>query len=109
VTGEQMLLEVLPVEPRRVLDLGCGDGRLADLVLAHRASVEEMVAVDVPPPMLELAPSRFAGEPRVGVRTWDLRDSIAPLGEFDAIVSGFAIHHIWRWRGFALLVGDAPG
>src|SRR5438874_2001344 len=39
--GEQVLIDVLPAEPRRVLDLGCGDGRLAALVLEHRPSVED--------------------------------------------------------------------
>ena len=39
--GERMVAEVLPRTPRRVLDLGCGDGRLASLVLDERAGVEE--------------------------------------------------------------------
>jgi SAM-dependent methyltransferase len=92
--GERMLLEVLPVAPRRVLDLGCGDGRLTQLVLEHRPSVDEVVAVDISDPMLGLARERFADDGRVGVRRWDLRDSIASLGDFDVVVSGFAIHHL---------------
>jgi tRNA (cmo5U34)-methyltransferase len=181
--GEQMLVEVLPLAPRRVLDLGCGDGRLSALLLENRSPVQELVAVDISAPMLELADQRLAGHEQVHIRTWDLRDSIATLGAFDVIISGFAIHHLtdarkrtlfaeiaeqltpggtfanlevvasatpqrhaeflaaigrtaddaedqlagveeqlvwmreagltnvdclWRWRGFALLVGDAP-
>jgi SAM-dependent methyltransferase len=181
--GERMLVDLLPEAPQRVLDLGCGDGVLAALALAHRPSVTEVVAVDASPPMLERARDRFAGEPRVTVCEGDLLDPITDLGTFDLIVSGFAIHHVdddrkrglfaecaaqlarggrflnlevvtsatparhaeflaaigretddpedrlasvedqvrwmadaglvdvdclWRWRGFALLVGDAP-
>jgi cyclopropane fatty-acyl-phospholipid synthase-like methyltransferase len=89
-----MLLDVLPIEPRRVLDLGCGDGRLSSLVLESRASVDELVAVDISAPMLELARSRFAGHDHIDVRTWDLRHPITTLGKFDVIVSGFALHHL---------------
>ena len=36
----------------------------------------------------------FAGDARVTVREWDLARPIDPLGRFDVIVSGFAIHHL---------------
>jgi SAM-dependent methyltransferase len=92
--GEQMLLDVLPPEPRRVLDLGCGDGRLAALILEHRPSVDDVVAVDVSEPMLHLARERFADESRVHIERGDLGDPITHFGDFDAVVSGFAIHHL---------------
>ncbi len=92
--GERMLADVMPPAPRRVLDLGCGDGRLAALALTERPSVEAIVAVDVSPPMLERARARFASEHRVEVRPWDLRHPLTPLGTFDLIISGFAIHHL---------------
>jgi tRNA (cmo5U34)-methyltransferase len=92
--GEQMLAEVLPPRPQRVLDLGCGDGRLAALVLDARPSIAEVVAIDVSPPMLERARDRFAGDPRVAVHERNLDDPLGPLGRFDTVVSGFAIHHL---------------
>ena len=92
--GEEVLIEVLPDSPRRVLDLGCGDGRLGALVLDARASVEHLVAVDRSPPMLERARQRFADDARAVVRHWDLADAITALGRFDLVVSGFAIHHL---------------
>jgi SAM-dependent methyltransferase len=100
--GEDVLREVLPPAPTSALDLGCGDGRLAALVLDERPAIARIVAVDVSPPMLAAARDRFAGEPRVDIRAWDLRNPIAPLGPFDVIVSGFAVHHLGHERKQAL-------
>ncbi len=94
IAGEGVLVEILPAAPASVLDLGCGDGRLAGLVMAARDSVASVVAVDRSEPMLEAARTRFAGDPRVSVSRHDLADPIARLGSFDVIVSGFAIHHL---------------
>ncbi|HEY6624345.1 MAG TPA: class I SAM-dependent methyltransferase, partial [Acidimicrobiales bacterium] len=94
LAGENALAELLPPAPETVLDLGCGDGRLAALVLAARPAIERVLAVDVSDPMLHRAEVRFAADPRVTVGHWDLADSIEPLGSFDLIVSGFAIHHL---------------
>jgi trans-aconitate methyltransferase len=94
LAGEAVLAEIMPATPRRALDLGCGDGRLTQLILDTRPSVESIVGVDASEPMLERARARFANDTRVEIRRGDLRDSIAALGESDLIVSGFAIHHL---------------
>jgi SAM-dependent methyltransferase len=52
--------------------------------------------------MLDAARERFVHEPRVEVREWDLRDPLTPLGSFDVVVSGFAIHHVADARKQAL-------
>jgi tRNA (cmo5U34)-methyltransferase len=101
--GERALLEILPSAPRRVLDLGCGDGRLAALVLTARSSVDEVIAIDSSPPMLDLARERFRSDSRVVVRAGDLRDELIVEGVFDVIVSGFAIHHLDHERKKTLL------
>jgi SAM-dependent methyltransferase len=92
--GEAALRDALPTGPRSVLDLGCGDGRLAALVLDARPSIRRAVAIDRSPPMLERAAERFGPDGRVRVSHWDLNDSIEAFGTFDLIVSGFAIHHL---------------
>jgi SAM-dependent methyltransferase len=97
LAGEAVLAELLPPEPARVLDLGCGDGRLAQLVLDARPSVTSVVGVDLSPPMLEAARERFAGDDRVSLGTHDLNDPIDALavdGGFDVVVTGFAVHHV---------------
>ena len=98
IAGEDMLRDVLPPTPESVLDLGCGDGRLAALVLAARSSVRQILAVDRSPTMLGRARERFGAEPRVTVRQWDLAEPIVSLGSFDVVVSGFAIHHLESHR-----------
>ena len=102
IAGEGALVEILPPAPASVLDLGCGDGRLAGLVMAARDSIASVVAVDRSEPMLAAARARFAGDPRVAVREHDLVDPISALGSFDVIVSGFAIHHLEHPRKQAL-------
>jgi tRNA (cmo5U34)-methyltransferase len=98
IAGETALVEVLPAAPASLLDLGCGDGRLAGLVLAARPSVASVLAVDRSEPMLAAARARFAGDARVTVSPHDLADPIRALGAFDVIVSGFAIHHLEHAR-----------
>jgi len=93
-TAYEHLMEWVPPEPGRVLDLGCGDGLVASLVMEARPGVE-VVACDFSAEMLSRARERFAAEPAVTVVEHDLD---APLpkewGEFDAVVSAFAIHHV---------------
>ena len=96
--GEEVLVSVLPDSPRSVLDLGCGDGRLAALILEHRPSVGTVVAVDSSPVMLRHARGRFDRDSRVTVREWSLDNPLTPLGSFDVIMAGFSIHHVGDQR-----------
>ena len=98
--GEAVLLAELPERCERVLDLGCGDGRLLALVLRDRPGAAG-VALDMSPPMLEAARRRFAGT-AVEVVEHDLTSPLPDLGPFDAVVSAFAIHHCEDERKRAL-------
>jgi tRNA (cmo5U34)-methyltransferase len=91
--GESVLLEHVPRDVRRVLDLGTGDGRLIALLQRDRP---EMVGVglDFSEVMLEAARERFAGNERVELVKHDLAEPLPALGRFDAVVSSFAIHHL---------------
>ena len=78
--------------PGRILDLGCGDGRLTAILLeAYPESTA--LCVDMSPPMLEAVTERFAGDDRVTVATHDFEVPVVFDGPFDAIVSSLAIHH----------------
>ena len=94
MAGEDVLRSLLPIDPTSLLDLGCGDGRLAGLAVEARPTLQRVMAVDSSPPMLGHARRAFDGDRRITVRHWDLTRSIQPLGDFDVIVSGFAIHHL---------------
>ena len=101
--GEAELVEHLPERVERVLDLGCGDGRLAALVLEARPTAVEAIGLDTSPPMLDLARARFADDVRVDLRTHDLRDPLPALGPVDVVVSGFAVHHLSHERKATLI------
>jgi tRNA (cmo5U34)-methyltransferase len=104
--GEAALLEFIPPQARRILDLGTGDGRLLALVLQLLAGEDgaqvEAVAVDFSPAMLEAVRKRFASDARVRVVEHNLDEPLPPLGQFDAVISSFAIHHLVDVRKRAL-------
>ena len=91
--GERALLDEIPAEASRILDLGSGDGRLLDLVLQGRPGASG-VALDFSPPMLDRLRIRFDQSPRVEIVAHDLDRRLPPLGTFDVVVSSFAIHHL---------------
>ena len=83
---------------RRVLDLGCGDGVLAS-VIVQRLPQAEVVLADFSEPMLEAARKRFSAAGVLarfvladyGLPSWT--EAVAEWSPYDAIVSGYSIHH----------------
>ncbi len=83
---------------RRFLDIGCGDGILAAAIL-NRFPEATGLLIDFSQPMLDAAQTRlvrYGDAAQVvnvdyGESKWT--KSVAPNGPYDAIVSGFSIHH----------------
>ncbi len=100
--GYEALLDHVPPQVSRVLDLGCGDGEVAARVLAARPDAEA-VAVDFSPEMLRRVRERFDGQPRVTIVEHNFDQALpADWGTFDLVVSAFAIHHVVDARKQAL-------
>jgi SAM-dependent methyltransferase len=99
--GEGNLLEQVPGDARRVLDLGTGDGRLLGLLARDRPGILS-VGLDVSEPMLQAAHERFGDDERITLLEHDLADPLPALGRFDVVVSSFAIHHLEHERKQAL-------
>jgi tRNA (cmo5U34)-methyltransferase len=92
--GEGVLVRDLAgALPGRVLDLGCGDGRLTALVLtAYPESTA--LCVDMSPPMLQAAAERFDDDSRVSLATHNLDDELPFAGPFGAVITSLAVHHV---------------
>lgn len=100
-THEEVVRELVAPDVERVLDLGCGDGRLLAIALSQVPKAAG-VGLDFSAPMLDRARTRFAEDPLVTFHEHDLRDPLPDLGPFDLILSGFAIHHVDDERKRAL-------
>jgi ubiquinone/menaquinone biosynthesis C-methylase UbiE len=101
------LIDAADVPVSSIADLGCGDGTLAAALL-DRYPTARATLVDFSAPMLREARARFAsrGE-QCEVIAGDLSQPewVAAVGKrapFDAVVSGFAIHHLTDARKRAL-------
>jgi len=99
--ADSALLEQVPDDARRVLDLGTGDGRVLGLLARDRPEMLG-VGIDISEPMLQAGRERFEDSARIKILEHDLGDPLPPLGRFDAVVSSFAIHHLEHERKHSL-------
>jgi len=99
--GEAALLELIPTDASRILDLGSGAGRLLDLVRT-KAPHARFVALDFSATMLTELRSRFGADPAVEIVDHDFDKPLPPMGMFDSVISSFAIHHLVHERKRAL-------
>jgi tRNA (cmo5U34)-methyltransferase len=92
--GESILLEELPEESKKILDIGSGNGRLLDLCLLKCRNASG-VALDFSPTMLEELKKKYSENENITVIEHDLNNPL-PFneGSFDVVVSSFAIHHV---------------
>ena len=96
------MVEIAGASPRRVLEVGCGWGELAEWIA--RDTGAEVVAVDLSPRMVELARERGvdAGSPTC-------RQLLFADGEFDLVVAAWMLYHVPELdRGLGELARVAP-
>ncbi len=87
------LAAVGPLDGRRVLDLGCGDGSTARTLLA--AGAASYVGVDGSAGMIEAAHTHHGISGARFIHR-DIEDVEIDVGEFDLVVSRMALHYINR-------------
>lgn len=96
----EIMLRLIAACGRRVdrfLDLGCGDGVLSTAILGQHPGASG-VLLDFSEPMLVEARKRFSSRTDLHFLNVDYGEpawtsAVAELSPFDAIVSGYSIHH----------------
>jgi ubiquinone/menaquinone biosynthesis C-methylase UbiE len=88
------------VLPRRVVDLGCGTGRLLESLLPHLPGAE-LVGVDPAEGMIAVARTRFAAEPRVRLEVATAEHLPLADASVDAVTTTMSFHH-WDHQEMAL-------
>jgi SAM-dependent methyltransferase len=96
--GWRRVLEGVPGDaPLRVLDLGCGNGRLLAHLLDERRSLAAFVGVDSCEPLIARARARYA-VPEARFEHDELFDShgvpALPMGEFHLVALMGVLHHV---------------
>lgn len=91
VEGEAALLEFVPVEARRILDLGSGGGRLLALVKSARPRAQ-FVGLDFSPTMLDVLNNLFATDGSVTIVSHDFENEMPPQAMVaDEFIHGFTV------------------
>ncbi len=75
----------------RILDAGCGNGRVTALLQRYAPGDSEIVGVDLT--AAEVARENLADLPNVSVHQGDLLGDLSELGEFDFIYCQEVLHH----------------
>ena len=86
--------------PRRLLDLGCGTGRLLE-DLRRRLPEAELVGVDPSEGMLAVARRRLAGEPGVRLEVATAARLPLPDASVDVVTTTMSFHH-WEAQDASL-------
>jgi tRNA (cmo5U34)-methyltransferase len=81
------------LQPKQVLDLGCGTGNLTAAALQHFPTAD-IHALDISADILNECRTRFAANSNIHYHQQDFSQLDFPNASFDLIISSIAIHHI---------------
>lgn len=87
------IINSLPLNPKRIMDLGTGTGALIEKIIKIYPDCE-VVGLDPAPAMLQQARSKFKHNPLITFLECSAHKIDAPNNYFDAIVSNYALHHL---------------
>jgi SAM-dependent methyltransferase len=76
---------------RRILDAGCGNGRVTALLRRYAPAATEIVGIDLN--AADVARANLEGQARVTFATMDLLGDLGSLGTFDLIYCQEVLHH----------------
>ena len=98
-TSTRLIAQNIPA-PKSVLDLGAGTGLLTSFWYRAFPNARYVLA-DIALEMLAVAKRRFAGVENAAFAECDFTQGL-PEGEFDAVISALAIHHLEQPQKLAL-------
>lgn len=75
---------------RRILDAGCGNGRVTNLLLKYSSPEVRISGIDINP---DIARAYFEKDERVEILKKDLLENLSDLGNFDYIYCQEVLHH----------------
>lgn len=75
----------------RILDAGCGNGRVTALLAEHAPAEAEIVGADMT--ALDVSRENLAGVENVSIREANLLGDLSHLGRFDFVYSQEVLHH----------------
>lgn len=76
---------------QRVLDAGCGNGRVTALLRRHAADETQVVGIDLT--ASHIAAENLVGAPNVHFEKRDLLEDLSGIGKFDLIYCQEVLHH----------------
>ena len=88
-SGDELRQYLAP--KKRILDAGCGNGRVTALLHKFAHSTAELVGVDLT--AADVARENLSGFGRVTVAQGDLLGDLSPFGQFDFIYCQEVLHH----------------
>jgi SAM-dependent methyltransferase len=96
-------------DKRRILDAGCGNGRVTALIQAHAPGDSEIIGVDLT--AADVARDNLEDLPNVTVHEGDLLDDLSKMGEFDFVYCQEVLQHTSDPKGGLANLGSrlSPG